>query len=133
MTVAKYMLDTNIMFALIKNPHGGAAIKARERRAEICTSVIVASELRYGCAKSGSVSLLRKVEDLLEEIGALPFEVPADSDYGRIRRELELAGQPIGPNDFLIAAHAYRLKLTLVTANVHEFSRIGGLAIENWL
>jgi len=126
------MLDTDIMSELIKNPRGLAAMKARERRDELCTSIIVASELRYGCARSGSVPLLRKAEDLLDEIGVVAFDVTADADYGRIRRELELAGQPIGANDLLIAAHARCLKLTLVTANIREFSRVGGLAIENW-
>jgi tRNA(fMet)-specific endonuclease VapC len=77
--------------------------------------------------------LLRKVEDILGEIEVIALDVPADTDYGRIRSELELAGQPIGSNDLLIAAHARGMKVTLVTANVREFSRISGLKIENWV
>ena len=53
--------------------------------------------------------------------------------YGRIRAQLEAAGQPIGPNDLLIAAHALSLGATMVTDNEREFSRVSGLAIENWL
>lgn len=63
----------------------------------------------------------------------LPLDIPADADYGAIRAELEAAGQPIGMNDLLIAAHAQALGLTLVTDNTREFSRIPGLKLENWL
>jgi tRNA(fMet)-specific endonuclease VapC len=93
----------------------------------------VAAELRYGCAKSGSTRLLKAVEDLLGEIDVLPFDVPADGEYGGIRSELEAAGRPIGSNDLLIAAHAYTLDATIVTANTAEFKRIRGLNVENWL
>jgi len=55
----------------------------------ICTSIIVAAELRYGCAKSGSKRLRKAVEELLDEISVLPFDVPADAEYGDIRSELE--------------------------------------------
>jgi tRNA(fMet)-specific endonuclease VapC len=58
---------------------------------------------------------------------------PPDAEYGGIRAELEAAGKPIGPNDLLIAAHAYTIGATLVTANIDEFSRIRGLDIENWV
>jgi tRNA(fMet)-specific endonuclease VapC len=128
------MLDTNIMSDLIRNPQGKAAKRiARVGEDNICTSIIVAAELRYGCAKSGSQRLLKAVEDLLGEIDVLPFEVPADAEYGGIRSELEAAGKPIGGNDLLIAAHAYATGATIVTANSGEFKRIRGLNVENWL
>jgi tRNA(fMet)-specific endonuclease VapC len=128
------MLDTNIIFDLIKNPHGKAAKRiAKVGEDTICTSIIVAAELRYGCAKSGSERLLKAVEDLLGEITVLPLDVPADAEYGGIRAKLEAAGKPIGSNDLLIAAHAYATGVTIVTANVDEFKRIRGLKVENWL
>ena len=132
--MTRYMLDTNIISDLIKNPQGRAAKRiARVGEDNICTSIIVAAELRYGCAKSGSKRLLRAVEDLLGEINVLPFDVPADAEYGGIRSELETAGKPIGGNDLLIAAHAYATGTTIVTANTDEFKRIRGLNVENWL
>jgi tRNA(fMet)-specific endonuclease VapC len=128
------MLDTNIVSDLIRNPQGRAAKRiAKVGEENICTSVIVAAELRYGCAKSGSTRLLKAVEDLLAEIKVLPFDVPADAEYGGIRAELEGAGQPIGSNDLLIAAHAAATGATIVTANTDEFKRIRGLKVENWL
>lgn len=128
------MLDTNIISDLIRNPQGKAAKRvAKVGEDTICTSIIVAAELRYGCAKSGSERLLKVVEDLLQEISVLPFDVPADAEYGGIRSALEAAGKPIGSNDLLIAAHARATGATVVTANTDEFKRIRGLKVENWL
>ena len=128
------MLDTNVISDLIRNPQGKAAKRiAKAGEDNICTSVIVAAELRYGCAKSGSVRLLKAVEDVLAEIEVLPFDVPADAEYGEIRADLETIGKPIGSNDLLIAAHAAATDATMVTANATEFKRIRRLKVENWL
>lgn len=129
-----YMLDTNIISDLIKNPRGKAAQRIAEiGEDKVCTSIIVAAELRYGCAKSGSKRLIKAVEDVLDELSVLPFDVPADAEYGSIRAKLEAAGRPIGGNDMLIAAHAYAADAIVVTANTNEFKRVGGLKVENWL
>jgi tRNA(fMet)-specific endonuclease VapC len=128
------MLDTNIISDLIRNPQGKAAKRiAKAGESSICTSIIVAAELRYGCAKSGSTRLRKAVEDLLGEIDVLPFDVPADAEYGGIRADLEATGKPIGGNDLLIAAHACATGATIVTANTDEFKRVRGLSVENWL
>ena len=130
----RYMLDTNVLSDLIRNPQGKAAARiARAGEDNICTSIIVAAELRYGCAKNGSNRLLKAVEDLLGEIDVLPFDAPADAEYGAIRSKLEVDGNPIGGNDLLIAAHACATGSTIVTANTSEFKRIRGLKVENWL
>lgn len=132
--MTRYMLDTNIISDLIRNPQGKAAKRiAKVGEDKVCTSIIVAAELRYGCAKSGSKKLLSAVEDLLAEIEVLPFDAPADAEYGDIRTGLEAAGTPIGGNDLLIAAHARATEAIIVTANADEFKRVRGLKIENWL
>ncbi|ETF03407.1 transcriptional regulator [Advenella kashmirensis W13003] len=129
-----YLLDTNIISDVIRNPDGHAARRIEHAGPkEIFTSIIVASELRYGCAKKGSPKLLTRVEGILEIIPVLPLDIPVDAEYGGIRAQLETAGQPIGMNDLLIAAHACALGLTLVTDNTREFTRIRGLNVENWL
>ena len=127
------MLDTNIVSALIRNPAGRAAERIRPVAADVSVSIIVAAELRYGAAKKGSPRLSRRVEEILSELPILPFEVPCEREYGSLRAMLEAAGQPIGSNDLLIAAHALTLGLTLVTANVGEFQRVPRLVVENWL
>jgi tRNA(fMet)-specific endonuclease VapC len=132
--LTRYLLDTSVISDLIRNPQGKVAKRiARVGEGSICTSIVVAAELRYGCARKGSERLLRAVEELLSEIEILPFESPADVAYGSIRSELERAGKPIGANDFLIAAHAAAVNATIVTANVDEFKRVRGVKVENWL
>jgi tRNA(fMet)-specific endonuclease VapC len=132
--LTRYLLDTNILSDLIRNPQGRAAKRiAKVGEDNVCTSIIVAAELRYGCAKSGSRRLIEAVEELLSEIDILPFDVPADATYGMIRSALEASGTPIGGNDLLIAAHAQAIAATIVTANEGEFKRVRGLKVENWL
>lgn len=128
------MLDTNIISELMRNPQGKTAehiAKVGERN--ICTSIIVAAELRYGSARSGSPRLVKAVDDLLREIAVLPLDAPADTEYGVTRISPEAAGKPIGGNDLLIAAHANAVGATIVTANTREFERVQGLKVENWL
>lgn len=132
--MTRYLLDTNIVTDLIRNPQGRAAKRiAKVGESNICTSILVAAELRYGCAKRGSKRLLKAVEDVLGEIEVLPFDAPADAEYGRIRSVLEASGRSIGGNDLLIGAHARATGATIVTANVGGFERIAGLRVENWL
>ncbi|MCW5703557.1 MAG: type II toxin-antitoxin system VapC family toxin [Bradyrhizobium sp.] len=132
--MTRYMLDTNIISDLIRNPQGKAAKRiAKVGEDKICTSIVVAAELRYGCAKSGSKKLLSAVDDLLAEIDVLPFDAPADMEYDEIRAGLEAVGKPIGGNDLLIAAHALTAEAVVVTANADEFKRVRGLKVENWL
>ncbi|WP_201030959.1 type II toxin-antitoxin system VapC family toxin [Sphingobium sp. PNB] len=128
------MLDTNIISELARNPHGGVAKRIAEVGPDaICVSIVTAAELRYGCAKKGSPRLLAQIDAILDSVQILALDVPADTEYGGIRAELEAAGKPIGPNDLFIAAHAYALDATLVTANMGEFSRVRALKVENWI
>jgi tRNA(fMet)-specific endonuclease VapC len=133
-TPPRYMLDTNIVSDLIRNPAGTAAAYLRTIGDQgLAVSIITAAELRFGAAKSGSPRLLSRVEAILDTLAVLPFDVPADAEYAITRVELEASGKPIGPNDLLIAAHARSLGTTIVTANAAEFSRVRGLKVENWL
>ncbi|PIV88201.1 MAG: VapC toxin family PIN domain ribonuclease [Hydrogenophilales bacterium CG17_big_fil_post_rev_8_21_14_2_50_63_12] len=130
----RYLLDTNIVSDLVKQPQGAVARRiAQLEEGQVCTSLIVAAELRYGAAKRGSARLAAQLEAILTALPVLPLETPTDRRYGDLRAVLERAGTPIGPNDLLIAAQALALNATLVTDNTREFERVGGLAIENWI
>lgn len=130
----RYLLDTNIVSDLVRRPQGRIAERIRKAgEAEVCTSIIVAAELRYGAEKKGSQRLTVQLEAVLGALDILPFEARADAAYGLIRTRLEQAGRPIGGNDLLIAAQALTLGCTLVTDNATEFARIDGLPCENWL
>jgi tRNA(fMet)-specific endonuclease VapC len=130
----RYLLDTNILSDLIRHPQGRVAEQIRRvGEVEICTSIIVAAELRFGAAKRGSARLAEQLETVLSVLDVVPFEQPADEAYGTIRAQLEQAGTPIGGNDLLIAAQAKALGYTMVTDNEREFGRVDGLVCENWL
>lgn len=130
----RYLLDTNIISDLMRNRTGKCAARLAEAGSEnVCTSVIVACELRYGVAKKRSVELSRRLQAVLGALEILGLEPPADVAYAQQRTKLEAEGAPIGSNDLLIAAHALAIGATLVTDNDKEFARIAGLKVENWL
>jgi len=130
----RYVLDTNIVSDLVRNPEGRVAQHIRRvGEAQVCTSIIVTAELRYGAAKKGSPKLLSQLEAVIGALEILPFEKPPGPTYGALRTRLELAGTPIGGNDLLIAAQALALGYTIVTDNDREFARVNNLRLENWL
>ena len=130
----RFLLDTNIVSDLVRNPGGRITTHvARVGEGRVCTSVIVAAELRYGAAKRRSRRLSAQLGKVLGAIAVLPFEPPADARYGDLRAHLEAMGRVIGPNDLLIAAQALALDCVLVTDNEQEFSCVDDLVLENWL
>jgi tRNA(fMet)-specific endonuclease VapC len=130
----RYLLDSNSMSDLIRHPGGKVARRfAVVGEPVVCTSIVVACELRFGAAKKGSSELSSRVDELLASFNVLPLDREADRHYAEIRTHLNRKGRPIGSNDLLIAAHTLALDLILVTDNVDEFARVPGLSIENWL
>lgn len=130
----RYLLDTNIVSDLVRNPQGRIAQHIRKiGEGQVCTSIIVAAELRYGSAKKQSPRLTAQLGAVLGALEVLPLEAPADTTYGALRARLEKAGRPIGANDLLIAAQALALGYTLVTDNEKEFAQVKDLPRENWL
>ena len=128
------MLDTNMVSDLVRSPQGAVAHRvAAAGEGALCISILVAGELEYGIRKKGSAALATRLRAVIATLQVVPFASPAEAEYGRVRDILTKAGTPIGPIDFLIAAHALALDLTLVTANIREFSRVPGLRVENWL
>jgi len=115
------------------------ALVARCREAQgesdmIGLSAITVSELEFGAYKSGNddteIVALRKILTPFKVFDCDGANCPAH--YGRIRHDLEQAGQVIGVMDLLIAAHALALAATLVTNNLAHFQRIYGLAVTRW-
>jgi len=130
----RYLLDTNIVSDLVRNPQGKVAQRIQKiGDSKVCTSIIVAAELRYGAAKKGSAKLSAQLDAVLNVLEIVPFEPPADKTYGLVRAKLEKAGRLIGANDLLIASQAVASGLTLVSDNEREFSRVDNLRLENWL
>lgn len=96
----RFLLDTNIVSDLVRDPQGSVARRtARSGETAVCTSIVVACELRYGAAKKGSPRLSAQLESILEALSVLPMEAGADRHYGEIRSRLERLGRPVGAND----------------------------------
>jgi tRNA(fMet)-specific endonuclease VapC len=137
-----FLLDTNIISHMMKNPTGIVAERVRQitqqvapssAKAPLCTSTIVQCELQYGLAKNLSTRLHAAYAITMQYIPVLALEPLVAQHYSQLRIALEAQGTPIGPNDTLIAAHALALGCTLVTDNEVEFRRVPGLQVENWL
>lgn len=130
----KYLLDTNVCVDFLTRRYPGVVDRIMASSPDdLCVSSIVVAELRYGADKSQRrAENHRRIDLLAEEIPCVDFDLEAAAVFGRLRAELEGRGEPIGPYDLLIAAHALSLGLTLVTDNVREFQRIDRLALENW-
>ena len=128
------LLDTNICIYIINTrPPEVLARFHQFRLGEIGASSVVAAELAYGVAKSGSERNRKALEMFLAPLEIIPFDEKAIWAYGELRADLERQGQLIGSLDTLIAAHALSLNALLVTNNTREFSRVKDLRLENWV
>ena len=132
-----YLLDTNILSDMMRNPEGLASrrfIEAVKNKpgARLCTSVVVQCELLFGIRRRTHPRWQSHYERVLESVDVLPLEPDVCIHYAALRSLLESAGTPIGPNDALIASHALATNATLVSADA-EFLRVPGLRVENWL
>ena len=131
----KVMLDTNICIYLIKQqPPTVIERFLSQPVGEIGISSITVAELAYGVSKSRHASKNRlALEKFLAPLEVAAFDPTAAWSYGRLRGQLEAKGTPIGSMDMLIAAHALRLGVRLVSNNLREFRRVPGLRLENWV
>lgn len=129
-----FLLDTDACIHILNNSSSALVTRLRQHRPDgIALCSVVKAELWYGAQRSSQVAdNMRILDRFFEPFYSLPFDDKCVQAFGRIRTELERAGTPIGPYDLLIAATAVANAKTLVTANIREFSRIAGLAIENW-
>ena len=128
----KYLLDTDTISYALRGEGRVAERITAHKPSELCMSAITLAELRYGADRKGS----RRLHDLIDTFAAaveiLDFGEDAAMEFGRIGTILAERGTPIGEFDVLIAAHAASLRCTLVTNNIRHFSRVPGLAVENW-
>jgi tRNA(fMet)-specific endonuclease VapC len=128
----QYLLDTNALIALLRG--GAEALEQRVRThdpAAVGISAIAMHELYHGAFRS------QRAEHNLDLVDGLQLEVIAFDredarEAGRVRAEQAARGTPIGPFAVLMAGQARGRGLTMVTANVSEFQRVDGLAVEDW-
>jgi tRNA(fMet)-specific endonuclease VapC len=130
----RYLLDTNTCIGVLNGT--SAPLLARQRTtpaSNIRLCSVVKAELLYGAEKSARAEQVKqKLAVFFARFKSMPFDDGAASAYGELRAAVERTGQPIGPNDMLIAAIALAGGLTVVTHNGGEFRRIPGLLVEDW-
>ncbi len=130
----RYLLDTNIISDLMRNPEGRVAGKIAEvGEKNIFTSVIAIGEVRYGIEKRGSKKHAAALKTLLPFINPEPWKAPADRHYATIRLAIEAMGLPVGQLDMFLGAQALASDAVFVTANEKHFRHMPGLTVENWL
>ena len=128
------LLDTNICSHIINaKPPAVLARFQQYRMGDIGVCSVVAAELAFGVAKSGSARNRQALEMFLAPLIVLPFDAAAVWFYGDLRADLERKGTPIGSLDTMIAAHALSLQALLVTNNTREFAVVPGLRLDNWV
>lgn len=130
----RYMLDTDTCSYIMKRSQPLVLQRLQAVAVnDVYISVVTKAELLYGVAVSP-----RRTQDaaalaaFLPYVEALDFTDDAAVHYADIRADLKRRGALIGANDLFIAAHARARGFTLVTNNMAEFERVGGLAMENW-
>ena len=129
----RYLLDTNICIYVVNARPALVLERFRQEPAgQIGVSSVSAAELAFGVAQGGSTRNEEALRLFLAPLVIVPFNEDVIWTYGKIRKDLEKRGMPIGAMDTMIAAHALSLDLTLVTNNVREFERVKGLRLENW-
>jgi tRNA(fMet)-specific endonuclease VapC len=101
---------------------------------ELAVTAISVGELMHGVYKSSQVEEnLARLGVLLAAVIVLPYDERAAGRFGRIKAELERAGEKLGDLDLQIASVALEHSVPLVTHNRKHFGRVPGLVIEDWL
>ncbi len=129
-----YLLDTNACIRVLNDSSRHLVSRLRQHHpSEIRLCSVVKGELVYGARRSSRpAENLRLLSSFFAPFISLPFDDRCAEHYGEIRHDLQRAGTLIGPNDFLIAATAIGHDATLISHNTREFSRVVGLALEDW-
>jgi len=129
-----WFLDTDTCIYALKGTYPAIANQVLRRSPNsIKVPAIVKAELLFGAEKSDQRErTLGAIESFLSPFDLVPFGDAAAERYARIRADLERRGEPIGPNDLIIAATVLAAAGTLVTHNTAEFRRVRGLDVVAW-
>ena len=132
-----YLFDTDTISNVLKRKPS-ARLLDRLRNilpGEQFISTVTISEIVYGAMRSARPEVhLRSLETvLLPSVQIVAFDVAAAYEAGRIRADLERAGESLSFTDIQIAAIAIAHDMLLVTGNLRHFERIKILRVENWM
>ncbi|MDY6951950.1 MAG: type II toxin-antitoxin system VapC family toxin [Thermodesulfobacteriota bacterium] len=130
-----WLLDTNTCIYFLNRASERIIDRLKKLSpSEVRLPSITVAELYYGAEKSRCKTKNRqRVKRFVSAFEIVSFDEKACHTYAKIRHSLEKSGTPIGPMDLLIASIGLAHNFSLVTNNVHEFKRVKGLKVENWL
>jgi tRNA(fMet)-specific endonuclease VapC len=127
------MLDADTVSYALRG-HGQVGTRLLEHQpSEVCISAVTLAELNFGAEARPSQTIRRAIRRFTTDVAVVPFDVASAERFGVVAAALATRGQPIGLYDTLVAAQALSLGLTVVTNNTRHFSRVPGLAVENWV
>lgn len=130
--MTRYMLDTNVISALVKDNANVTKRVVTAPTNSLCISAITEGEIYFGLAKRPEAKKLhRVVMEILLRIDVLPWGHEVAQVYGNLRAELESVGKQPGPVDILTAAHALQLGAVFIT-NDRAFQHVANLDVEDW-
>lgn len=129
-----WLLDTNTCVNYLRHTEGPVRRRLRQLPLEqVAVCSVVKAELLYGALRSSDPERIwANVLTFLEPLVSFSFDDRAAQYQGRLRAVLAKRGEPIGPDDLMIAAIALANDLTLVTHNLREFNRVPGLKLADW-
>ena len=128
----RYMLDADTVSYALRG-HGQVGARLLEHQpSEFCISAITLAELKFGAEAKRSQKIRRAIRSFTKDVAVVPFDEASAERFAVVAVALATRGQPIGLYDTLVAAQALCLGLTVVTNNTRHFSRVPGLAVENW-
>ena len=128
----RYMLDADTVSCALRGQGQVAARLLEHQPSEVCISAITLAELNFGAEVRRSQKIRRAIRTFASDVAVVPFDQASAERFGVVATALSSRGQPIGVYDTLVAAQALSMGLTVVTNNTRHFSRVPGLAIENW-
>jgi tRNA(fMet)-specific endonuclease VapC len=128
----RYMLDADTVSYALRGQGQVATRLLEHQPSELCISSITLAELHFGAEAKRSQNIRRAIRSFTKDVAVVPFDEASAERFGVVAATLATRGQPIGVYDTLVAAQALCLGLTFVTNNTRHFSRVPGLAVENW-
>ena len=127
-------LDTDFLVAVLRGqPEARQKMRDLDSEGRHATTTVNCFELFYGAhmsrEKRGNVE---RVENLLQRLDILAFELEASRRAGESLAALSARGEAVDFRDVMVAAVAVSKKLPLVSRNRQHFSRFKGLKLEQW-
>ena len=126
------MLDADTVSYALRGQGHVAARLLEHPPSDLCISAITLAELKFGAEAKQSQKIRRAIRSFTKDVAVVPFDEASAERFAIVAAALASCGQPIGVYDTLVAAQALCLRLTVVTNNTRHFSRVPGLAVENW-